>query len=97
MSVLFMMSAFYISYGILGLFGKMNIPEKFRNQEWTKDYAREIGIAHILFGVPWLILDFALEQYDPGLIMTFVLIIVLALPAFFLTVHIEKKYDKLLK
>lgn len=97
MEVLFMMSIFYIGYGILGLFGKMNIPEKFLNQEWTKDYSKEAGISYILIGVPWLILYFALKQYDPGLMMTFILIIVLALPAFFLSIHIERKYNKMLK
>lgn len=97
MSVLFMMSIFYIGYGILGLFGKMNIPEKFRNQEWTKDYSKEAGISYILIGVPWLILYFAFKQYDPGFAITFFLIILLALPSFFLVIHTERKYNKLIK
>ena len=39
MEVLLMMSIFDIAYGIFGLFGKMNIPEKFKGHEWTKDYS----------------------------------------------------------
>ena len=97
MSVILMMSLFNIGYGIFGLFGKMNIAEKFKGHEWTKAYIRELGVADILLGVPWLILYYAFKQYDPGFFMLFILIIVLALPAFFLTIRIERKYEKLLK
>ena len=44
MEVLLIMSIFDICYGILGLFGKMNIAEKFKGHEWTKDYIRKQGI-----------------------------------------------------
>ena len=97
MEVLFMMSIFDVAYGVLGLFGKMNIPEKFKGHEWTKDYMKELGIANILLGTSWLILYFAFKQYDPGFAMMFFLIILLALPSFFLVIHIERKYNKLLK
>ncbi|MBQ2794385.1 MAG: hypothetical protein IJF04_00015 [Oscillospiraceae bacterium] len=97
MEVLFATSIFYIGYGIMGLFGKMNIAEKYKGHEWTKSYMKELGIADILLGVPWLILYFACTQYDPGFVKTFLFIIILALPAFFLTVHTERKYSKLLK
>lgn len=33
MEVIFFMSLFNIGYGIFGLFGKMNIPEKFKGHE----------------------------------------------------------------
>ena len=75
----------------------MNIPEKFKGNEWTKKYMKELGIADILLGVPWLILYFAFKQYDPGYWTVFLLIILLALPSFFLVIHIERKYNKLLK
>ncbi len=97
MYVLFAMSIFYIGYGILGLFGKMNIPEKFKGYDWTKDYIRNCGISYILLGIPWLVLYFAFEQYDPGYGMMFLLIILLALPSFGYTIYNEKKYSKLIK
>lgn len=97
MEVIFMMSLFYIGYGISGLFGKMRIAEKFKGHECTKNYMRELGIADILLGVPWFILYLAFEQYDPGFVLTFLLIIILSLPEFFLTINVERKYDKLLK
>ncbi len=97
MEVLFAMSIFDIGYGILGLFGKINIPEKFQNHEWTKNYMKEISVAYILLGVPYLILYFALQQYDPGYLKTFLLIILVALPSLILVIHTELKYLKLLK
>ncbi len=97
MEVLFATSIFYIGYGIFGLFGKMNIPEKYKGHEWTKSYMKEIGIGDILLGIPWLILCFASEQYDPGFGMTFLLIILLALPSFIYIIFTERKYSKLIK
>ncbi|MBQ6878343.1 MAG: hypothetical protein IJO22_08115 [Oscillospiraceae bacterium] len=97
MEVIFFMSLFNIGYGIFGLFGKMNIAEKFKGHEWTKDYMRELGIGDILLGVPWLILYFAFKQYDPGYWTIFLLIILLALPSLIYVILIERKYNKLLK
>ena len=97
MEVIFFMSLFNIGYGIFGLFGKMNIPEKFNGHEWTKDYMKELVIADILLGVPWLILYFAFKQYDPGYWKIFLLIILLALPSLIYLILIERKYNKLLK
>ena len=97
MEILLAMSIFYIGYGILGLFGKMNIPEKLQNQEWTKNYIREMAVANILLGIPWLILYFVFGQYDPGYVMMFLLIILLALPSLVNIIRIERKYNNLSK
>ena len=97
MEVLLMMSIFDICYGILGLFGKMNIPEKFQGHEWTKDYTRGMAISQLLLGIPWLILYFAFKQYDPGYIKMFLIIILAALPALIFIIFHERKYNKLLK
>ncbi len=97
MTIILCTSLFYIVYGICGLFGKINIAKKYKGHEWTKNYMKELGVSDILLGIPWLILYFAFEQYDPGFITTLLLIIILALPAFFLTIHIERKYNKMLK
>ena len=95
--VLLAMSIFDTVYGIFGLFGKMSIPEKFQNHEWTKNYMKEISAAYILLGIPYLILYFALQQYDPGYLKTFLLIILVALPSLALVIRTELKYLKLLK
>ncbi len=97
MEVLFAMSIFYIGYGILGLFGKMNIPEKFKGYSWTKKYMRGMVIFHILIGIPWLILYFAFSQYDPGYGKMFLFIILTALPSLIFIIFHESKYLKLLK
>ena len=97
MSVILLSSLFYIVYGIMGLFGNIKIAEKYIGHHSTKDYMKELGAADILFGVPWLILYLAFKQYDPGFLITLSLIIILALPALFLNIHIERKYNKLLK
>ena len=97
MEVLFAMSLFDICYGILGLFGKMNIAEKFKGHEWTKDYIRGLAIAYILLGIPYLILYLAFRQYDTGYVKMFLFIILAGLPALIFIIFHERKYNKLLK
>ena len=97
MEVLLAMSIFDICYGIFGLFGKMNIAEKYKGHEWTKNYIKEIAIGNILLGVPWIILYFADKQYDLGYEIAFLLIILFALPSFIYVICVEKKYSKLIK
>ena len=97
MEVLLMMSIFDICYGILGLFGKMNIAEKFKGHEWTKDYIRGLAFSNILLGIPYLILYLAFRQYDPGFVKMFIFIILSGLPSLILIIFHETKYNKLLK
>ena len=97
MEVLFVMSIFDICYGIFGLFGKMNIPEKFKGYEWTKDYIRGLAVSYILLGIPYLILYLAFRQYDPGYLKMILFIILSSLPALIFIIFHEIKYNKLLK
>ena len=97
MEVIFFMSLFNICYGIFGLFGKMNIPEKFKGHEWTKDYIRGLAFSNILLGIPYLILYFAFRQYDPGYLKMILFIILSGLPALIFIIFHEIKYNKLLK
>lgn len=97
MEVLFVMSIFDIAYGIFGLFGKMNIPDKFKGHEWTKDYIRGLAVSYILLGIPYLILYLAFRQYDPGLVKMFLFIILSALPSLIFVIFHERKYYKILK
>ncbi|MBQ5356783.1 MAG: hypothetical protein IIU57_00970 [Oscillospiraceae bacterium] len=97
MEVLLMMSIFDICYGILGLFGKMNIAEKFKGHEWTKDYIRGLAFSSILLGIPYLILYFAFRQYDPGYSKMILFIILSGMPALIFIIFHERKYNELLK
>ena len=97
MEVLFVMSIFDICYGIFGFFGKMNIAEKYKGHEWTKDYIRGLAFSNILLGISYLILYFAFRQYDPGYLKMILFIILSGLPALIFIIFHEIKYNKLLK
>ena len=97
MEILLMMGIFNIGYGVLGFFGKMNIPEKFKGYEWTNKYMRGMAISQLLLGIPWLILSFIFKEYDPGYGTMFLIIILAALPALIFIIFHENKYNKLLK
>ena len=97
MEVLFAISVFYICYGIFGFFGKMNISEKYKGHEWTKDYIRGLAVSYILLGIPYLILYLAFRQYDPSYLKMILFIILAGLPALIFIIFHERKYNKLLK
>ena len=56
-----------------------------------------MAISQLLLGIPWLILSFILKEYDLGYGMTFLIIILAALPALIFIIFHENKYNKLLK
>ena len=99
MNVVKGMSIFWILYGIAGLFGFRNIPDKFRGYAWTKDYMHRQAFSWILLGVPYFLLSFVVPVYFPGLTgrMTSLLIVALGMPAFFYSVWVDRKYKALLK
>ena len=97
MEVLFMMGVFYLGYGILGLFWKMNITEKFKCHEWTKNYSREIAISQFILAITWLVLSYVFGKIEIGYGMMFLVIVLSALPSLIYVIIIEHKYRKLLK
>ena len=100
MNVLFVMSIFWIGYGILGLFGIQNIPAKYKGHTWTKEYIRKQGITWLLVGVPWLafylIRTFAVLDADLNTGIEVLILIALSLPALITTIIWEKKYKAFL-
>lgn len=100
MDVLFVMSIFWIGYGILGLFGIQNIPAKYKGHSWTKDYIRKQGITWLIVGVPWLAFYFVRTLLFPDTDLNtgieLLILIVLSLPALITTIIWEKKYKALL-
>lgn len=97
MTVLFLMSIFYIIYGIFGLFGKINIPKKFKGYKWTKDYTKISGVSYLLLGFPWLILSIAFSLYNPGYGKMILFVILCSLPALIFSIYNEIKYLKMIK
>ena len=64
---LWVISVFWILYGIAGLLGFENLPEKYKYKSWTPDYIRMNGICKLLLGVGWFILGFVLRAFSLSL------------------------------
>ena len=75
-------SVFWIGYGILGILGIQNIPERYRYRSWTPDYMRANGIGFVIFGISWFILGIVLKVYPLPLLPGFGLAVAFSLPAF---------------
>ena len=84
-------SVFWIGYGILGILGIQNIPEKYKYQSWTQDYIRMNGIGFVVFGISWFILGIVLKVYPLPLLPGFGLAVVFSLPAVGYALYADRK------
>ncbi len=95
MSVLFL-GCFWIIYGILGLFGIQNIPNKYKNKEWTLKYKRSKGIVWIILGIPYVIFYFIYQKLGMELMVGAIVLLIFSLPALIYALLLEHRYNKLL-
>ena len=84
-------SVFWIGYGILGILGIQNIPERYRYRSWTPDYIRMCGIADLLLGGGWIILSFVLRAVSLTLLQEMGLVLLFALPAVGYALYADRK------
>ncbi len=95
MEIFLFLGFFWTMYGIAGLFGYQRIPERCKNQSWTKQYIRSSGISWMMLGIPWVLL------YGANLIWDFIpahwvavtgLALVLSVPSIVYSLRMEAKY-----
>ena len=79
---IWVLSIFWTGYGILGILGIQNIPERYRYKSWTPDYMRANGIGMVIFGISWFILGIVLKVHPLPLLPGFGLAVLFSLPAF---------------
>lgn len=85
------LSVFWTVYGILGILGIQNIPEKYKYKSWTPDYIRMNGIGMVIFGVSWFILGFVLKAFPLPLLQGFGLTVLFSLPALGYALYVDRK------
>lgn len=88
---LWVISVFWILYGIAGLLGFENLPEKYKYKSWTSDYIRMNGICKLLLGVGWFILGFVLRAFSLSLPQQWGLGLLFALPAVGYGLYADRK------
>ena len=81
---------FWIVYGILGILGIQNIPERYRYKSWTPDYMRANGIGMVIFGVSWVILGIVLKLRPLPLLPSLGLAVVFSLPALVYALYADR-------
>ena len=100
MNVLLFMSVFWILYGIAGLLGFQNIPAKYKEHRWTKDYIRSQGLNWLILGLPWLgfylVRTFLLAEIAITAGMSVIILLLLSIPALIVSIGMEKKYKTML-
>ena len=93
----FVISIFWILYGIAGRSGIMLVPKKCRGYVWTEDWKHGMGTAYLLLGVPWLLfgLVYRVLSLDLGRGVTCVILLVLAAPSFIHGYVIDRRFKRL--
>ena len=81
---------FWIVYGILGILGIQNIPERYRYKSWTPDYMRANGIGMVILGVSWVILGIVLKLRPLPLLPSLGLAVVFSLPALVYALYVDR-------
>ena len=90
----FVLALFWIVYGIVGIFGyQCSIPEKYKNQPWTKKYIRFRGLSWLLIGVPLVILCVIKRNTDISLMI----VCICCIPSIIYSMMGERKYKAMLK
>lgn len=97
MDMILALGIFWTVYGIAGLFGFQNLPERFKNQPWTKEYTRYLGLTWLAAGIPWIILHFVFKQLVLGRAKEVLLLLVFSAPSIIYNVYIDRKYKKRLE
>ncbi|WP_300369185.1 hypothetical protein [uncultured Subdoligranulum sp.] len=82
---------FWIGYGILGILGIQNIPERYKYRSWTPDYMRANGIGMVILGVSWVILGIVLKLRPMPVLPGFGLAVVFSLPALGYAFYADRK------
>lgn len=90
-TTLWVISVFWILYGIAGLLGFQNLPEKYKHKSWTPDYIRINGIGSLLLGVGWFILGFVLRAFLLPPLQALGLGVLFALPAIGYALYADRK------
>lgn len=88
---IWVLSVFWIGYGILGILGIQNIPEKYKYKSWTPDYIRMNGIGMVIFGASWFILGFVLKAFPLPPLQGFGLTVLFTLPALGDAIYVARK------
>lgn len=98
MTVVLCLSVFWIIYGILGICGIQNIPEKYKGSDFEKEYKRYRGIGWLLLGIPMIVFWLVVHNVDISNKAPYVIVmIVIALPAVIFDFVVDRKYKKLLE
>lgn len=90
-AAIWVLGVFWLVYGILGILGIQNIPEKYKYQSWTQDYIRMNGIGMAIFGASWFILGFVLKALSLSVLQELGLVLLFSLPALGYALYADHK------
>ena len=97
MNSLTIVGIIWVFYGVLGLFGVQNIPDKFKVPGIEKDYKKFSGKSWIIQGVCWVVFGIAESIIDFNMKGTLIIAMILVIPAVIYSIIGQRKFEKLLK
>ncbi len=96
MDVTFFLSIIWIIYGIAGLLGYQNIPEKYKGYSWTVQYKQLAGIGWLILAIPSFVSNFLIRIFTWPHYINLITIILSGAVSIVYSRYQEKKFSKIL-
>lgn len=97
MIIMWIISVFLVTYGILGLLGIHKVPKKHKGKEYEKEYIKSQSILYLLGGIPWFLACLFFKEIQISIGKMIVIFTVLAVPCFVFSIVTENKYRNIMK
>lgn len=89
---IWILSVFFVIYGILGLFGIQRVPKKHKGKDYEPEYKRSLSVIYLMAGIPWLILCLLLSVYSISVGKTIIIYITISVPSLVYSILTENNY-----
>ena len=95
MDITLFLNIIWIIYGIAGLLGYQNIPEKYKGYSWTVQYKQMAGISWLILAIPGIVSNILIRILAWPYYINLIAIILSGAVSIVYSRYQEKKFSKI--
>ena len=96
MDFTFFLNIIWIIYGIAGLLGYQNIPEKYEGYSWTVQYKQLVGISWLILAIPGIVSNFLIRIFAWPHYINIITLMLSGAVSIVYSIYQQKKFSKIL-